>query len=78
MLYHVISEEDANTQYDEYLDDMTPPVKIGTLTFYASDIVKSCDPIAYDIMLGEYYDFLADDGIYVKGYTDDEMPEEDN
>jgi len=48
-------------QYDEFLDEIYPPVNIGTLTFYASDILKNCDPIAYRIGMSEYEDFQEEE-----------------
>lgn len=33
--------------YDELLDDCNDPYKIGTLTFYPSQILSECDPVAY-------------------------------
>lgn len=39
--------------FDEYLDEIYPAYKIGVLTFYPSQILKNCDPIAYRIALSE-------------------------
>jgi hypothetical protein len=39
--------------FDEMLDEMYPVVKIGELTFYPSQILKNCDPIAYRIAMSE-------------------------
>jgi hypothetical protein len=41
---------------DEMLDEVYPPYQIGGLTFYASQILKNCDPIAYRIGLSEMED----------------------
>lgn len=49
-------------------------MKIGNLTFDPAEIVKTLDPIAFDIGLSEYYDSLAEDDIYVLGWTDDRKP----
>lgn len=46
-----------NEAFDEMLDESYPPVKMGTLTFYASDILYNCDPIAYDISVSEWEDW---------------------
>lgn len=40
--------------FDMALDDIYGSFKIGTHTFYASDILKSCDPIAYRCDLLDY------------------------
>mgnify|MGYP001290698748 FL=1 len=42
--------------FDEMLDETYPVVKIGELTFYPSQILKQCDPIAYRIGVSEYED----------------------
>jgi hypothetical protein len=47
--------------FDEMLDECYPVVKIGELTFYPSQILKNCDPIAYQIGLSEYEDSLEED-----------------
>jgi hypothetical protein len=55
----------------EYLDDAYEQMNIGYGKFYASDILKNCDPIAYRIALSEFIDNLADNAdIYVEGQTD--------
>ena len=78
MNYTVITPESAEQMFDEYLDDSTEPISIGYGKFYASDILKNCDPIAYDLGLGEFYDHLAENAdIYVLGYTDDQKPTDD-
>jgi hypothetical protein len=45
-------------RYDEFLDEVYGEVQIGTLTFYPSDILKSCDPIAYRVGLSDYEDMI--------------------
>ena len=47
--------------FDEMLDECYPVVKIGELTFYPSQILKNCDPIAYRISLSEYEDSPEED-----------------
>jgi hypothetical protein len=42
--------------FDEFLDDVYPVYKIGEMTFYPSQILKSCDPIAYQIAISEMED----------------------
>jgi hypothetical protein len=42
--------------FDEMLDELYPVYKIGELTFYPSQILKDCDPIAYRIGLSEWED----------------------
>ena len=51
-------DEEMQDHFDEMLDDSYPVVKIGELTFYPSQILKNCDPIAYNIGMHEYFDFM--------------------
>jgi hypothetical protein len=46
--------------FDEMLDELYPVYKIGELTFYPSQILKDCDPIAYRISKSEMEE-LEDD-----------------
>ena len=48
--------------YIEMLNECYPVVKIGYAEFYASDILRECDPIAYRIGLSDYVDSLEEDG----------------
>ena len=50
----------AEEMYREILDEHGV-VKIGTLTFYPSDILKEMDPIAYDMGLSEFEDYLEEE-----------------
>jgi len=40
--------------FDEMLDECYPTVEIGGITFYPSQIVKECDPIAYRVWLSDW------------------------
>ena len=37
----------TESEYDEFLDEIEGSVTVAGMEFYASDILKSCDPIAY-------------------------------
>lgn len=54
-----ISMDDLNINheeiYDNFLDDCYELYKIGNLEFYPSDIMKSCDPIAYRCGMNDYF-----------------------
>lgn len=39
--------------YDDLLDDCYEPCRIGNLEYSPSQVLRQCDPIAYDIGLGE-------------------------
>ena len=51
---------ERNEAFDEMLDDVYQPFTIGYLTFYASDILFECDPIAYRVSLSDWEDSLED------------------
>ena len=37
----------SEAEYDEFLDEIEGSVTVAGMEFYASDILKSCDPVAY-------------------------------
>jgi hypothetical protein len=80
MSENIISEYDAEVMFDEYLDETYEKVNMFGSTFYPSQILNKCDPIAYDIGLSEFIDHLAESSdIYVDGITDHlaELDEQD-
>jgi len=77
MSYTLLSEREAEQSFEEMLDECNPVLRIGSLEFSPSEVLRRLDNTAYreDFIL--YCDNLAEDGIYVEGYTDDQMePEE--
>jgi hypothetical protein len=65
-----LTYEEFLVVYDEMLDECYPAVKIGDSEFYASTVLKECDPIAYRVGANDYADSLSQDDIFVEGYTD--------
>jgi len=59
-IYEKFTQEELEEQFDEMMDELYPPYKIGELTYYASQILNNCDPIAYQISVQEYADFLQE------------------
>ena len=60
--------ECSESDFDEMLDECHETYNIGYMTFYPSDVLKSCDPIAYRICKSDYEsNFDLDD---CKDYTD--------
>jgi hypothetical protein len=57
----LLEEIEGETQFDEMLDECYPVVKIGYMEFYPSQILKNCDPIAYQIGVSEYMDSLEEE-----------------
>jgi hypothetical protein len=50
------SEDAVKRAFDEYLDDCEGPVTVAGLRFWPSDILKNCDPIAYNEEFCTYTD----------------------
>ena len=57
------SDEDIEEMYNEALDEMGD-VKLGSLTFSPSRIIKELDPVAYRVGLNDYEDMLLEDFEY--------------
>ena len=50
-----------NNQWAEFYDELLNEfgeIKIGSLTFRPSDVIKKCDPIAYDQGLLDFEDMM--------------------
>ena len=45
--------------YDDLLNEMGE-IKIGSLTFMPADVIKKCDPIAYDQGLLDFEDMMLE------------------
>jgi hypothetical protein len=59
-VYDKYTQEELEEMFDEMLDETHPEIKIGNLTFYPSQVLANCDPIAYQISVQEYVDFLQE------------------
>jgi chaperonin cofactor prefoldin len=46
--------EISESDFDEFLDEIEQPVNVCGMGFYPSDILKSCDPIAYRCYKSDY------------------------
>lgn len=46
--------ECSESEFDEMLDDCHETYNLGGMTFYPSDILKSCDPVAYRCGKSDY------------------------
>ena len=60
--------EISESDFDEFLDDNEQVVNVCGMTFYPSDILKSCDPIAYRCAKSDYESNIDLDD--VAEYTD--------
>ena len=50
-----------NNQWAEFYDELLNEfgeIKIGSLTFMPSDVIKKCDPISYDQGLLDFEDMM--------------------
>ena len=56
VLARIEEEIDNYDQYDEFLDEVLETWTTGTLTYYPSQILKNCDPVAYRVGYSEYID----------------------
>ncbi len=63
-----ITESQLIEMYEEALD-AGEDVKIGTLSYLPSQVLKAVDSIAYRVGLSDYADSLARDGYEVEGYN---------
>lgn len=74
----IIRLGDAEDMFKDYLDDVYEPYTLGFGTFYPSQILQDCDPIAYRMGLGEFMDNLVESSnMYVESYNDNEIPEDE-
>ena len=46
--------------FDEMLDESYPVFQIGDLTFYPSQILRECDPVAYRQSLLDFEDAILE------------------
>lgn len=56
-----MEDYEIEESYKEMLDDAYGIIKIGYGEYWASQVLKECDPIAYRIGLSEYEDVLAEE-----------------
>ena len=50
---------EVKTMFDEMLDESYPILEMGTLKFYPSQILRECDPIAYNEALLDFEDAIV-------------------
>ena len=58
-----ISENVDESRYDDDLDSCYGEIKIGCCTFYPSQILKECDPIAYRCGFSDFQNFVYEDAM---------------
>lgn len=63
-VYDLLAEELDEEIYDEWLDEICEPVRIGSLEYSPSIALERVDPIAYRCGYSDFLDFLAGDVEY--------------
>jgi hypothetical protein len=51
-----MDRHERNDEFEDFLDDTYEPYKIGDLTFYPSQVLRECDPVAYRCYLSDWED----------------------
>ena len=64
---------EVKTMFDEMLDESYPIVTMGALTFYPSQILRDCDPIAYNEALLDFEDSIIQDRVLSRDLDFDRM-----
>lgn len=59
-----VSKNEVENSYDDFIDESYEAVKIGCCTFYASNILKKLDPIAYNCGIDDYVSVQLEDYSY--------------
>jgi len=52
---------EAEDMYNNMIDEISGEVRIGSLTYMASEVLPIIDPIAYDCGFNDYLDSLWND-----------------
>ena len=60
-VFEMRNENEYEVMYDEMLDECNPIVKIGTLEYNPSWVLKNVDPTAYRIGFQEYIDWITEE-----------------
>jgi hypothetical protein len=64
---------EVKKMFDDMLDESYPIVTIGTLTFYPSQILRECDPVAYNESLLDFEDSIIQNNIHSRDLDFDRM-----
>ena len=51
-------EEELRMQFEDYLNDSYGTIEICGQVFFASDILKECDPIAFRVYQSDFESYL--------------------
>lgn len=53
--------DDIEYRFHDFLDEVYPSVVIAGIEFLPSDILQSCDPIAYRCALADYESMMEEE-----------------
>lgn len=67
-LQEKLSEQELTEAYNDWLDEQYGSFEMGGHQFWASNIMKSTDPIMYRVGLSDYADMLLEEGYEIEGY----------
>ncbi len=75
-----------DNDYDDDLDSCYDEIKIGCCTFYPSEVLKECDPIAYRCGFDDFQNSVYEDALYyleeeeeeIRGYKVEYIEEEED
>ena len=70
---HIITERDIDRMYDDMLDEY--PVKIGSLEYSGSYVLRNLDPIAYRCGFCDFTDSMSIDQLCDYGLDSDDYAE---
>jgi len=59
-----LSENDLIERYNEMLDDVCEPCRVGGIEFEPHRVLEELDPVAYNYGLNDYEDSIREDGVY--------------
>jgi len=65
-----LTEEQAIELYNETLNEQE--IKTGNMSYLPSYILEKVDPIAYNVGMNEFFDYLSQEGYIIENYNDDE------
>ena len=72
------SEYLTEERYDDMLNDCSPDIEIGNISFQASRVLYECDPIAYNCGFSDYADSLENESFTEYNDLMDELTDLEN
>ena len=57
-----LTDSELHDMYDNMIDECSEPVRIGSLTYTPSDVLRTVDPVAYRCGFNDWLDSQCQDG----------------